>query len=78
MEHKEISRAFSAIYNDFYLKYRDKGIKKTDEEWEEIVNHADEIVKSFNGEKLVRVMVSGIMDQIEIADKKYGNGALQW
>ena len=71
MEHEEIARAFSTVYNKFYLKYRDKGLKKTDEEWEEIINFANEIVKSFNGEKMLREMVLGIMEQIEIADKKY-------
>lgn len=71
MEHEEIARAFSTVYNKFYLKYRDKGKKKTDEEWEEMISVANDIIKSFNGETLVRQMVMGIMEQIELADKKY-------
>lgn len=73
MEHEEIRKAFHEVYNNFYLKYRDKGMAKTDEEWEKIIESANEIICSFHKSDLVRHMVNDLIHEIEISDKKYKN-----
>lgn len=73
MEHEEIKRAFNEVYNNFYLKYRFKGVKKTDEEWEEIVKNANDIVSSFNSSVLVRHMIVDLLEIIETDEKNNGS-----
>ena len=69
MKHEEIRKAFSVVYNDFYLKYKDNGQIKTDDEWQMIYNKANEFIRDFNYESLVRDMIMGIIEQIELADR---------
>jgi hypothetical protein len=73
MTHEEIKSAFSEIYNSFYLHNRiaDKR-KRTDEEWEKIVNEANVISRKYDS-CLVKNMILALLEEFENEEKEINN-----
>lgn len=69
MQYEEIRSAFSEVYNKFYLTYRYKGNKRSDEEWKNIVEQADSIIKKYNNSPLVKHMVLDLLEIFENDEK---------
>lgn len=69
MTHEQIKSAFNEIYNNFYLKNRNKdGHERTDEEWKKIIEEAQIIQNKYEG-NLAKSMVISILEEFENEDK---------
>ena len=70
MTHEEIKTAFSEIYNSFYLKSRMKEKqKRTDEEWETIINDANALIQKYDS-RFVKNVVLALLEEFEYEDKE--------
>lgn len=67
--HEEIKKAFSEVYNSFYLNHRlIEERKRTDEEWEQLITDANTIRNKYNS-VFVSDMLSAILKEFENEDK---------
>lgn len=65
MTHEQIKSAFNDMYNNFYLKHRNKDNHiRTDEEWEELLKEAKELQSKYNG-TLARTIMIAILGEFE-------------
>lgn len=70
MPHEEVKEAFNEIYNKFYLKNRRvAGVKRSDEEWESLIDEADYLLKKYDSQ-LVRKIINGLMCEFECGEKE--------
>lgn len=62
MTNEEVKQGFNVIYNDFWLKYRDRQLQKESDEWERMCTAAIVLMRKY---PFAKEMIANLLTELD-------------